>query len=247
MFPTLVLAAAFASTQCWNVYDAALRHSASSAHPPFVSYDLLTHITEDEQPLIYSRAHVDYRDDGLARVKDERFNFEPIITRDTEPGPPVIGPYGSRRAAWLPSDPDLPIIADVRSQGSMVCNLTAEAYHGRSTYHIVFTGGHTADRPAVKQMWVDTRSQDVWKLIVSGPVSFADDVSGREHPLADFEVELGYTGPYLLVNHVVWKYQRREFSQYATYFAEYTLTSYSFPSELPSSYFAQATATAKAP
>jgi hypothetical protein len=246
MFPTLVLAAAFASSQCWNIFDAALRHSASAAHPPYVSYDVLTRITEDQQPLIYSRAHIDYRDDGLARVLDERFNFEPIITRVTEPGPPVIGPYGSRRAAWLPQDPDLPIIADVRTQGSIVCALNSEMYRGYPTYHLSFSGGHISDRPAVKAMWVDRRSQDVWKLIVSGPVAFADDPGG-EHPLADFEVELGYTGPYLLVNHVVWSYRRREFSQYATYFAEYTLSSYSFPSELPSSYFAQAKATAKAP
>jgi hypothetical protein len=245
MFPTLVLAAAFASSsQCWNIYDAALRHSASSAHPAFVSYNVLTHITEDEQPLIYSRAHVDYRDDGLARVLDERFNFEPILTRHTEPGPPVIGPYGSRRAAWLPQDIELPIIADVRSQGSVTCDFAAESYRGYATYHITFTGVHINDRPAVKQMWIDVNSHDVWKLIVSGPVEFADDPEG-EHPLADFEVELGYTGPYLLVNHVVWKYRRREFSQYATYFAEYTLSSYSFPSELPASYFA--TTTAKAP
>jgi hypothetical protein len=243
MFLTLVLAAAFASSQCWNIFDAALRHSASSAHPPFVSYDVLTRVTEDEQPLIYSRAHIDYRDDGLARVLDERFNFEPIVTHTTEPGPPVIGPYGPRRAAWLPQDADLPIIADVRTPGAITCALSSQFYHQRPTYHLTFRGGHVSDRPSVKEMWVDARSEDVWKLIVSGPVAFADDPAG-EHPLADFEVELGYTGPYLLVNHVVWKYRRREFSQYATYFAEYTLTSYSFPSELPSSYFSQATAKA---
>jgi hypothetical protein len=246
MFPTLVLAAAFASSQCWNVFDAALRHSASSAHPPFVSYDVLTRITEDDQPLIYSRAHVYYRDDGLARVQDERFNFEPIITRLAEPGPPVIGPYGSRRSAWLPQDADLPIIANVRTEGSIACNARTEMYHGRGTYHLSFSGGHVADRASLKDMWVDARSTDVWKLIVSGPVSFADD-PGDVHPLADFEVELGYTGPYLLVNHVIWKYRRHEYSQYATYFAEYTLGSYTFPSELPSSYFAATSATAQAP
>lgn len=243
MFPTLVLAVAFASSQCWNVYDDALRHSALAAHPPYVSYDVLTDVTEDEQPLVYSHAHILYRDDGMARVLDERFNYEPIITRHTEPGPPVIGPYGRRRAAWLPQDINLPIIADVRSQGSVDCGMAEELYRGRPTYHLTFTGGHVDDRAAVKQMWIDTSSHDVWKLIVSGPVAFADDPGG-EHPLADFEVELGYTGPYLLVNHVVWKYRRREFSQYATYFAEYTLSSYSFPSELPASYFAQATAKA---
>lgn len=243
MFPTLVLAVALGTSQCWNIYDAALRHSATSAHPPYISYNVLTRVTEDQQPLLYSRSHVDYRDDGLARVLDERFNFEPILTRQTEPGPPVIGPYGSRRAAWLPQDNDLPIIADVRSAGSIECSLiAAEIYRGRPTYHITFIGNHIDERAGVKQMWVDMRSDDIWKLIVSGPVAFADDPGG-EHPLADFEVELNHFGPYLLVTHVVWKYRRHEYSQYATYFAEYTLDGYSFPDRLPSNYFAQTTAT----
>lgn len=243
MFPTLVLAVALGSSQCWNIYDAALRHSALSAHPAYVSYNVITRVTEDQQPLVYSRSHVDYRDDGLARVLDERFNFEPILTRHTEPGPPVIGPYGARRAQWLPKDNELPIIADVRSESSVTCTFTNEEYQGRPTYHIVFRSPHINERAGVKQMWIDMDSQDVWKLIVSGPVSFADDPGG-EHPLADFEVELSYTGPYLLVRHVVWQYRRKEYSQYATYFAEYTLSSFSFPDRLPAAYFAQATAKA---
>ncbi len=241
MLAALVLGLAVSAPQCWDVYDGALRHSAAASHPAFVSYDERIRITEDEFPLVRSRAHIDYRDDGIARVLDERYNFEPLVTRHAEPGPPVIGPYGRNRNAWLPQDSDLPVIADVRSEGAVTCTLAETVmYKGRLSHHLIFSGGHVDDRPGVKEMWIDAKTSDVWKLIVSGPVVFADD-PGSKTELADFEVELGYVGPYLLVNHVVWKCRRHEFSQYATYFAEYTMNAFSFPAELPASYFAQKT------
>lgn len=241
MFGALVLAAVAGAPQCWDIYDAALRHSAAAAHPAYVSYDERVHISEDEQPLVFSRVHVDYRDDGLARVLDERFNFEPFITRHAEPGPPELGPYGNKRDAWLPQDAKLPIIADVRAPGSVTCTLAGTGtFKDHTAYHLVFTGGHIAERAAIKEMWVDTTSQDVWKLIVSGPVAFADDPNGV-HPLADFEVEFARFGAYVLVDHVIWTYRRREFSQYAMYFAEYTYGGFSFPAQLPASYFAENT------
>lgn len=241
MLAALVLGLAVSAPQCWDIYDGALRHSAAASHPAFVSYDERIRITEDEFPLVRTRAHVDYRDDGIARVLDERYGFDPIVTRRAEPGPPEIGPYGSNRAAWLPQDSDLPIIADVRSEGAVTCTIAeTTVYKGHLSHHLIFSGAHIANRPSVKEMWIDAKTSDVWKLIVSGPVAFADD-PGTQTELADFEVELGYVGQYLLVNHVVWKYRRREFSQYATYFAEYTMGGFSFPAELPASYFAQKT------
>jgi hypothetical protein len=61
--------------------------------------------------------------------------------------------------------------------------------------------------------------------------------------LAEFQVELGYIGRYLLVNHVVWKYRRREYSQYVDYFGEYTFSNYAFPDKLPAWYFGDVAAT----
>ena len=75
-------------------------------------------------------------------------------------------------------------------------------------------------------------------MIVSGYVVFVDDPSTAP-ALANFEVELGYSGPYLVVNHVVWSYRRHVFSQYANYFGEYTLGNFSFPDRLPASYFGE--------
>lgn len=241
MLPSLVLAAAIGIPPCWDIFDSALRHSAMAQHPAYVSYNEHINVTQDEHRLVQSVAHVDYRDDGVARVSDERFNFEPILTRHEEPGPPELGPYGRKRAIWLPQDQVFPTIATVRSQGDIACRVTGvETYKGHATYHLSFENVRH-DRPSLKALWVDTASKDIWKLIVSGYVNFADD-PGAAPGLADFEVELAYSGPYLMVDHVVWQYDRREYSQVSRYFGEYTLSDYNFPGSLPKSYFADAAA-----
>jgi hypothetical protein len=240
MIHALVLAAIGAMPPCWDLFDAALRHSAGAAHPPYVTYSERIFVSEDGTTLMRSVAHVDYRDDGLARVSDERFNFEPFVTRHAEPGPPELGPYGKGRAMWQPDPNGLPIIAQVRSIGNVKCTVAGEeAYKTHDTYHLVFTGA-PAGRPTLKDLWVDKQSRDVWKLIVTGPVAFLDEPD-QPRELAEFQVELGYWGPYLVVNHVVWSYDQREFSQRVSYFGEYTYSGYSFPNALPASYFGENT------
>ncbi len=224
MFASVVLAAAMGVPACWDIFDAALRRSAAAAHPAYISYNERIVVTADNQPLLYSSAHVDYRDDGVARVEDERFDYRPYLTRYAEPGPPELGPYGPGRLSWIPHETDgYPVIANVRSEGNVRCELAdVENYKGYLTYHLIFL--HTAgDKPTVKEMWVDTTSRDIWKLIVSGPVYFMD---ANTAALTDFQVELKYVGPYLVVDHVVWEYHRREYSQSANFFGEYTLGGY---------------------
>lgn len=231
-----IVLAALGAMPCWDVFDAALRHSANAAHPPYVTYSERISVTADHEPLLFSFAQVDYRDDGLARVSDARFNYQPFVTRHTEPGPPELGPYGAGRAMWLPDSSGLPIIAQVRTAGNTTCTIAGEeTYKGHDAYHLVFGGGSNT-RPQLKELWVDAHTQDIWKLVVTGPIAFLND---PDHPygLAEFQVELGYTGPYLVVNHVVWAYRRREFSQYVDYFGEYTFSGYSFPVSMPASYF----------
>ncbi len=240
MLPAIVLAAAFSSQHCWDIFDGALRHNAQGAHPAYISYDERISVTGDDAPILYSLAHVDYRDDGTARVLDQRFNYLPIYTNHAEPGPPELGPYGKARSAWLPLEGlrDLPVITSVHVPGNVTCTLAGvEDYKGHRSYHLVF-GNAAPNKPAIKAMWVDALSQDVWKLIVSGYVMFVD--SNQSPPLAEFQVELGYAGPYLVVNHVVWQLRRREYSQYANYFGEYTLTGFTFPNTLPAGYFGTA-------
>lgn len=236
MIHMMVLAALAAVPQCWDLFDGALRHSAGAPHPPYVTYSERISVTEDRSPLFVSFARVDYRDDGLARVSDARFNYEPFVTRHAEPGPPELGPYGNGRAMWLPDADGLPTIAHVRTLGNVSCILAGEEpYKDHDTYHLSFSGG-APGRPQLKDLWIDAHSQDVWKLVVTGPVTFLDDPD-RPLGLAEFQVELAYSGPYLVVRHVVWSYRRREYSQYENYFGEYTYSGYSFPADLPASYF----------
>ncbi|HLI96442.1 MAG TPA: hypothetical protein VKT72_10190 [Candidatus Baltobacteraceae bacterium] len=192
-------------------------------------------VSMDREQIYTSDATVDYRDDGVARVSDERFAYQPFVTRREEPGPPELGPYGSRRLMWMPETPDLPTIARVRALAKVTCTLAdEETYKAHDTYHLVFNG-ESESEPRLQELWVDAHSHDIWKLIVTGPVIFDDGT--RADGLAQFQVELGYTGPYLLVNHVVWSYRLHQYSQYADYFGEYTYGDYAFPSTLPSSYF----------
>lgn len=243
MFPSLFLAAVIGIPPCWDIFDTALRQSAASNHPAYVTYDERIFIRQDNQRLVQSVAHVEYRDDGLARVRDERFDFAPLLTRHEEPGPPELGPYAAHRDNWLPQVTIFPTIVSVRAQGDMSCSVhDVESYKGHDAYRLDFVS-RNPNRPALKAMWVDTRSNDIWKVIVSGWVHFADD-PGAGPALADFEVELAYSGPYLVVSHVVWQYDRREYSQTSRYFAEYTLSGYRFPASLPASYFGASTALA---
>lgn len=234
MLPMLIAATA-GILPCWDIFDAALRHSALSEHPPFVTYDERISITEDNQRIVQSVAHVEYRDDGVARVRDERFDFEPIVTRRAEPGPPELGPYGSARQNWLPQSQLFRTIAAVRSDGDLQCfDDGVETYKGHSTYHLQFVD-RVQNRPALEDLWVDTQSDAVWKLETTGYVYFAGDDGG--HALADFQVEFTYAGSYLVVDHVVWQYTQREYSQTSNFFGEYTLSGYRFPQQLPSSHF----------
>lgn len=240
MLAALVLAFSSVAPDCWQIYDEAVRRSALSLHPPYVQYDERIEIDANQRPLVTSRAHVDYRDDGWARVVDARFDNDPFFTRQAEPGPPVLGPYGSQRASWLPNlaEAAYPLIGDVRTHGDAQCELAGtQTYKGHSSYHLVFTHAK-ADRPQLKELWVDTSSYDIWKIALSGYVYFAG--ADKEPPLANFQVELGYTGPYLLVNHVVWAYRDHVYSQWDDYFGEYYFSGFQFPQRVSPDLFAAA-------
>ncbi len=239
MFPAVMLAAALSGQPCWDIFGGALQHNAQGPHPAYVSYDERISVTGDDAPILSTLAHVYYRDDGIARVEDQRFNYLPIYTNHAEPGPPELGPYGKARSAWLPLEgvQELPMIASVHVNGNITCTVVGmEDYKSHRSYHLVF-GNAAPDKPAIKAIWIDEVSRDVWKVIVSGYILFVDlDASP---PLTDFQVELGYVGPFLVVNHVVWQLRQREFSQYTSYFGEYTLTGFTFPNTLPPAYFGE--------
>lgn len=233
----MLLAALAAMPSCWGIYDAALTHSAAAPHPPYITYDERVSVNQDGEALLRSAAHIDYRDDGIARVADERFAYDPFVTRNVEPGPPELGPYGSGRSMWLPQAPGVPTIAALRATGKVSCSIAGVGpYRSRQAYHLIFRGAIPA-RPHLDDLWVDVQSHDIWRVDVTGPVDLlagADSSIG----LGKYEIELTYSGPYLVVDHVTWRYRQRVYSQEADYTAEYSFSGFAFPRELPSSYFA---------
>lgn len=239
MVHLIFAALAAAAPRCWDIYERVLAHSAASPHPRFISYNEHIAIFEDGDRIISSRANVDYRDDGLARVADERFGYDPIVTRAVEPGPPELGPYGPGRAMWLPPPPGAPTIATVRVKSAVACtNEGIETYRGSRVYHLRFHGADP-QRAHLRALWVDARSMDVWKVALAAPVRLVDG-SAAAYDLANYEVELSYRGPYLVVDHVTWSLGEKAFSQSTTYRGDYTFSGYSFPAALPSSYFVPA-------
>ncbi len=227
---------------CWDLTYGALHHRAAAPHPPFIVYNTHEVITEQGEPLLDTRESVTYRDDGVARITDDRFAAIPYVTKALDPGPPELGPYGNRRSTWLPvpsgADPLLREIGRVRTKNAsgISCSTQGvETYKDRETYRIDFTTAHP-EKPALKSLWVDTRNGEIWKVVLSGslPLELGDVTLSR---LTDFEVELTQIGRYVVVDHVTWKYRYDQFSQSAKFFGEYYNSGFAFPEILPASEF----------
>lgn len=240
MIPALLLAVATASPSCWDVYDAALGHSARAARPAYVTY--AEHIdiqygdqNTDRPGARGSRytgvAHVEYWDDGTARVLDQRFAYAPIVTRYLDPGPPELGPYGSRRSMWVGMPDALPVIASVRSKSSVTCTLSAEPYQGRQTYHLAFRGA-SSTIPHIDDLFVDAQTHDIWKVALDAPINF-NYRRFQSVRLAHYEIQLGYVGQYLLVQHVTWEADVPMGSQPMHTFAQFAYSGYAFPDMRP--------------
>ena len=226
---------------CWELTYAALRHRAVAPHPAYISYHETVDLSLDGRELVQSRPEITYRDDGVLRVDDDGFVY---VTNHAVPGPPELGPYGDRRSMWLPVDENqsnLPLIGTVSTRSrTMSCrNDGLEVYKDHDTYRLTFNTIHP-NRPSLKALWIDARTSEIWKVIVSGnvPVGFSNDDRGPVG-LADFEVELAPYEQYVLVNHITWKYSFREFSQTANFFGEYYYSSFGFPKDVPPGFFSR--------
>lgn len=221
MLPALVLALAAAGPSCWDVFDATLAHSAKVPHPAYVQYDQNITIWRDNKALISTDQHIRYDDDGQARIEDARFHYQPVWTSLVEPGPPELGPYGKDRSIWIPVSDRVPVIASTRAAGKVSCTMREETYNGRDTYHLSFQGSH------LTELWVDTHTQDVWKIEMDAPGYISNQFD--PNPQAHYEIHLGYHGGYLVVEHVTWNSSLREQSQTSELTGEYQLTNFQFP------------------
>ncbi len=235
------LSISLTGSPCWDIYDAAMLARAASPQPPYIVYLERTSLLQDGFQLVRANAVIQYRQDGLARVADDRFDGYTYLTDHVDPGPPELGPYGSARATWLPSPGGLvaPEISDVRTHEAKACtNLGVESYRGHTTYHLEFTP-YSLGRPSLKDMWIDTSTKQIWKVVVSGYLRFTD-LDNTHDPLVDFAVELSQEGPYVMVDHVTWSYRQPVYSQFSNLFGEYTMWDFQYPPRLSNDVFAAA-------
>ncbi len=236
MIAAVILAALGPS--CWDVYDTALAHSAQLPRPAYITYAERIRIENGEDtafpalhPSTYvGDARVQYRDDGMARVEDERFDYDPIVTSYPDPGPPELGPYGDRRMIWRGVPDVLPVIASVRTKSAVTCTMSVEPYGGRQTYHITFTGA-SPKIPHVDDFWVDVQTHDIWKVTLDAPTNFNYGFN-QSVDLAHFEIELGYEGRYQVIQHVMWDARVPTNGQYMHVVAQYSFGNYAFPANI---------------
>jgi hypothetical protein len=213
------LAGLLSVSSCWDVYDAAMQLSAQAPRPHVVSYDEDIDIQANGAQLVRERAHVDYREDGVALVLDDRYGTSPVITTRLDPGPPELGPYGSARAAWMnrSSWPQLRAVANVRVNGNESCTLRGVVgTPGAPVYHLVFQRARKA--PGLEDLWVDADSNNIERVILTGLVeNTATSISYD----ADFDLRLAIVDGFNVVSHVAWSHDG--------YSGDYTFENFSFP------------------
>jgi hypothetical protein len=207
-----------------------IERSAAGPHAPFTHYSERGSIIQDGSVLQRETLDVTYRDDGLALVDDSRWAY-PLLSNILEPGPPVLGPYGSRRNIWLALDDTelpYPIIGDVHTHPKTECDMRTEMYAGAQATRIDLPDA-PQNRPGLQSLWIDPKSSIVRKVVVLGLLQFrGPDPSVQPH-YAPFEVEFEQLGKYTVVRHVTWKFSLRYFSQTSSLFGEYYYDGYSFP------------------
>ncbi len=222
-----------ADDECWQLIDRALQRSAGSPHAKFISYGEHFTVFADGVPMENIGASVVYRDDGLAYISDERW-AHPFVSRLLEPGPPVLGPYGDARPAWLSAETiatALPVIAHVHVYPDETCADNGVAsVDGKPFLHL--TVGHELnERPGLRDIWIDPQAYDIGRVVVRGPLRFYVR-DGIKVDLTDYTVDLERVGPYTVVKRVTWQYRDRQYSQWTDLSAEYDFRNYSF-SDVP--------------
>ncbi len=238
----IAIALAFSTTavaradedSCWQMIMNALDRSAHSPHARFVSYGELEHIDEDGHTLENVHASITYRDDGLAYVNDERWEY-PFVSRYLEPGPPVLGPYGDARDMWLALDSNsptrLPVIANVHNHPRIGCRDAGAEMLGGMTVRHLLVGEEQRDRLGLRAVWIDPSSLEIKRVIVRGPLQIygADSIQEKH---TDYTVDIEHVDGYSVVHRVWWQYREEFYSQRSLLDAEYVFTNYHF-SELP--------------
>jgi hypothetical protein len=225
-----------AGDACWQLLYSALERSAATAHVPYVSYSETLRLIEDGQPLERARAEITYRDDGLASVVDDRFS-QPFLSNVEDPGPPELGPYGDRRAAWLSFGDEyapLPVIADTETAHRVACDDRGDdTIDGESFAHLTFPNAPT-DRPALKAIWISRHTLAIRRAVVSGWLRFVVPDARETRALADYTLEITQIDGHAVLAQVNWRYVFVvDGGQQTTLEEEYRFDGYRFDNEAP--------------
>ncbi|HTZ53573.1 MAG TPA: hypothetical protein VMB20_00805 [Candidatus Acidoferrum sp.] len=220
-----------ADDACWHLVFAAIRHSAEAPRPQYISYSENVDITANTNPFLYYNIDVVYRTDGIAYVEDSRW-AQAFVTHDLlEPGPPVLGPYGSARYGWLPAGVlggRLQTIASVENFPKLPCTDEGDETIDGVRYAHLVTGVADKRRPALKEIWIDRQSLAIPRLIVSGVLLYENFYG---HGLADYQVDMQNVGGYAVVRTVRWTSLVRSYHQTTKLDAVFTFGNYRFTAE----------------
>jgi hypothetical protein len=231
----LEAASARGSDACWRLLYDALARSAGAAHAPFVTYSETIRLDQDGQTLERARAAITYRDDGVASIDDDRF-ARPFLSEVQDPGPPVLGPYGERRAAWTSfgdDDAPLPVIADTQTPHRHECvDRGDDVIEGGAYAHLTFPDA-ALDRPALKAVWIDRNTLQIRRAVVTGWLQFFVEGLSVEHALTDYTLQLTQVEGHTVLEQVNWQYAYRSYGETSMIEEEYRFGGYRFDAQAP--------------
>jgi len=220
---------------CWQLLYKAIEHNAAAQHAEYISYSELVNVQSDGRQFEWANASITYRDDGVASVDDDRWDH-PFISELLEPGPPVLGPYGSRREIWLalePHDEGLPTIADLHNRPHDRCvDRGDDTVDGMRVAHLVLPDP-PLDRPALKEIWIDRHSLAIVHVVVAEYVTFYLPDTKLTHTLTDYTLDVENIGGYIVLRRVTWSYSFRVYDQRSRLDAEYDFGNYRFGTSPP--------------
>lgn len=228
---------------CWQIISSAVTESARSSHSRYISYAERSAFSVDGRTLSTFDSKITYRDDGMAFIADDRWT-EPMFSDTLEPGPPVLGPYGQSREAWLAMDDDIsakyPVIAHVHSRPSESCRDAGIVNIANREFHHLIVGEEDKTNAGLREAWIDPAALDIVRVVIRAPVHFLVRGASVE-ALADYVLEIQKVDGHPVLQHVSWTFRDRA-SEGAQIAGDYDFANYRFSDAAPPGTFTQSTA-----
>ena len=232
---------------CWQIIGTALDRSARETRSRFISYGEQSAFSADGRTLNTFNSNITYRDDGLAYIDDVRW-AKPMVSEVVEPGPPVLGPYGQSRSAWLSldgtSNTKLPVIAHVYAHPNETCrDAGVQTLDGRALHHLVVSEDDAARR-GLHDMWLDPSSYEIVRVVIRGPVHFLVQNTPVES-LANYAIDCQTVAGHSVIRRVRWSYRDKANGQWVDLSGQYDFHDFRFRYREPPNTFSAVMAASK--